>query len=154
MKLWRLVRAEHQALDGKGAFRLGGRYSSPGYPLVSFASESGLAVLVAFRYWQADPQRDAFEYVLGWTKAIGLPERVPSELSDDAKKMWVDEWAAECRTLLIAIQSAVLPEADVILMNPLHQEATSVAPLTARPFSFETCLHRPPMLERFGKPQE
>ena len=154
MKLWRLARADHQELDGQGACCLGGRYSSPGHPLVSFASEAGLAVLVALRYWQTDPQRDGFEYVLGWTEAAAEPERIPSELSDDAKKRRVDEWAAERRTLLIAVQSAVLPEADVVLMNALHEGAASIAPLTVRPFSFESCLHRPPMLEQYGKPQK
>jgi len=46
MKLWRLTRAPHVALDGKGAELHGARYAPPGHPVVSLASEAGLAVLI------------------------------------------------------------------------------------------------------------
>lgn len=149
MKLWRLTRNEHLALDGNGALQFGGRYSSPGRPIVSFASEAGLAVLVALRYWQGGGELNEAGYVLGWTSTDAVPERVPSELADTAKRAFVDEWAAAGRSLLIAVQSAVLPEADVILMNAQHPEARTIAPLSTRPFSFAECLHRPPMLEQY-----
>lgn len=149
MKLWRLTRKDHQALDGMGALHLGGRYSSPGRPIVSFASEAGLAVLVALRYWQAEFEPENAEYVLGWTEASSAPERVQSGLTDDDKRAFIDEWAASGRSLLAAIESAVLPEADVILMNASHQDARSILPLVTRPFSFRECLHRPPMLEQY-----
>lgn len=151
MRLWRLTTRDHLSLDGTGAFIKGGRYSSPGLPIVSFASEAGLAVLVALRYWQATPERACAEYVLGWTETLAVPERVPSKLADDAKREFVDAWAKSNRSLLAAIQSAVLPEADVILMNAAHPGARSLLPLTYRAFSFEECLHRPPMLEQFAK---
>jgi hypothetical protein len=44
----------------------------------------------------------------------------------------------------------VLPEADVVLMNPLHPGASAVPPLVTRPFSFAECLHVPPMLARYS----
>ena len=115
---------------------------------MSFASEAGLAVLVALRYLQAGSEPDA-NFVLGWTDTAAVPERVPVDLADAAKKAYVDDWAASRRSLLIAVQSAVLPEANVILMNVLHPDADSVAPLTIRPFSFRDCLHRPPMLDQY-----
>jgi RES domain-containing protein len=149
MKLWRLTRKEHLTLDGAGALQFGGRYSSSGQPIISFASEAGLAVLVALRYLQSDIRADDGDYVLGWTLADTVPERVPGDLDDAGKRAFVDEWAISGRSLLIAVQSAVLPEADVILMNALHQEAQAISPLTIRPFSFAECLHRPPMLDRY-----
>jgi RES domain-containing protein len=149
MKLWRLTRKKHLALDGKGALQYGGRYSAPGLPIVSFASEAGLAVLVALRYWKAEDEPNDVDYVLGWTTSDASPVRVPDDLNETAKKAFVDEWANAGGSLLIAIRSAVLPEADVILMNTLHREAKAIAPLTVRSFNFEECLHRPPMLERF-----
>ncbi len=149
MKLWRLTRPEYVALDGAGAAKSGGRYSSPGVPLVNFASEPGLAVLVALRYVQATPAFHDDEFVLGWTTINCDVERVPNELSSEAKVVFVDAWAAQRRSLAVAVQSAVLPEADIILMNPLHADAAGVAPLCTRPFIFSECLHRPPMLERY-----
>ena len=114
--------------------------------MVNFASEAGLAVLVALRY-VPDPAAD---YVLGWTEIDALPERVPDGEGDDAIRDWVAGWLEERRSLLAAVRSQVLPEADVVLMNPLHSDAARVRPLVTRPFSFAECLHTPPMLARYS----
>ena len=147
MKLWRLTRAAHVALDGVGALAQGGRYSPPGVPVVSLASEAGLAVLVALRYLPADPPDD---YVLGWTEVDVQPQRIPDEQGEEAIRRHVADWLAQNHSLIAAIRSKVLPEADVILFNPRHGDAASVPPFTTRPFSFAECLHVPPMLARFS----
>jgi RES domain-containing protein len=149
VKLWRLTRAPYVALDGAGAVAKGGRYSSPGKPVVSFASEPGLAVLVALRYIPRDLAGIADDYVLGWTEVPAEPERVPPDADEAAIRAWVDAWLDSFRSPLAAVQSKVLPEADVVLFNPRHPIAARVAPLTIRPFDFAECLHRPPMLDRF-----
>jgi len=146
MRLWRLTRAGETALDGAGTSKHGGRYSPAGAPVVNFASEAGLAVLVALRY-VPDPAAD---YVLGWTEIDSLPERVPDAGGDRAISAWVTEWLEQRRSLLAAVRSQVLPEADVVLMNPLHPDAARVQPLVTRPFSFAECLHTPPMLSRYS----
>jgi len=149
--LWRLTCAGHTALDGAGAAKHGGRYSPPGAPAVSFASEAGLAVLVALRYLEGDPADTPDDYVLGWTEIDSIPERAPDERDDEAIRGWVTAWLAERRTLLAAVRSQVLPEADVVLMNPLHPDAALVPPLATRPFSFAECLHTPPMRTRYSR---
>jgi hypothetical protein len=150
MRLWRLTRSGHTALDGAGTLRHGGRYSPPGVPVVNFASEAGLAVLVALRYLPDDPADAPGDYVLGWTEIDAIPERVGVADSDDAIRGWVSDWLRERRSLLSAVRSQVLPEADVVLMNPLHPDAAQVPPLVTRPFSFDECLHAPPMLGRYS----
>ncbi len=65
MRLWRLTRTGQTALDGAGTSKHGGRYSPPGAPVVSFASEAGLAVLLALRYLPGDPADAPHDYVLG-----------------------------------------------------------------------------------------
>ena len=149
MRLWRLTRAGETALDGAETSKHGGRYSPPGAPVVNFASEAGLAVLVALRYLPADPADWPVDYVLGWTEIDASPERVPDG-DDEAVRAWVTRWLEERRSLLTAVPSQVLPEADVVLMNPLHPDAGRVPPLVTRPFSFEECLHPPPMLARYS----
>ena len=149
MKLWRLTRAPFVALDGAGALAKGGRYSSAGKPVVPFASEPGLAVLVALRYIPRDLVGIADDYLLGWTDVPAEPERVPLDPDEAAIRSWVDIWLDSCRSPLAAVQSKVLPEADVVLFNPRHPVAASVPPLTSRPFDFAECLHRPPMLNEF-----
>jgi RES domain-containing protein len=145
MRLWRLTRAGQTALDGAGASKHGGRYSPPGAPVVNFASEAGLAVLVTLRYLPGDPADAPDDYVLGWTEVDAAPERVPDAGGDDAVRDWVTDWLHERRSLLAAVRSRVLPEADVVLMNALHPDAARVPPLVTRPFSFAECLHAPPM---------
>ena len=149
MRLWRLARAGRLALDGEGARLHGGRYSSPGRPVVSLASEAGLAVLVTLRYAMAEAVGMEGEYFLGWTEAEAVPERIDAGMSREDTTRWVDVWLESGRSLLAAIQSTVLPEADVIFLNPLYPGAGDVPPLTVRQFWFSDCLHRPPALGQF-----
>ena len=148
MKLWRLTRAPFAALDGQGALLNGARYAPPGVAVVSLASEAGLAVLVALRYLPRDLQGIAEDYVLGWTGVDAVPERVPDP-DEDTIRTFVGEWLTSKRSLLAAVRSKVLPEADVVLLNPAHPDAAGVPPLITRPFDFAECLHTPPMLARF-----
>ena len=59
--------------------KYGGRYSPPGVPVVNFASEAGLAVLVALRYLMGDPRDAPDDFVLGWTE-IGVIPKDPRTL--------------------------------------------------------------------------
>lgn len=145
MKLWRLTRAAHLALDGVGPLRHGGRYTSPGRAVVNFASEPGLAVLVALRYLPPDLAGVPNDYLLGWTEADAIPERL---LADESRAAG-DAWLESGHSLLAAVSSQVLPEADMVMMNPLHPDAARVPPLITRPFNFAECLHVPPMLGRY-----
>ena len=112
---------------------------------MNFASEAGLAVLVALRYLPGDPAGAPDDYVLGWTEVDATPERVPDEQGEQASRAFVTRWLEERRSLLAAVRSKVLPEADVVMMNPAHPDAARVPPLVTRPFSFAECLHTPPM---------
>lgn len=152
MKLWRLTRAPFVALDGKGAQLHGARYAPPGHPVVSLASEAGLAVLVALRYQPQDLHGIPDDFVLGWTEVDAEPLRVPDP-DEETIRTFIGQWLEERTSLLAAIRSRVLPEADVIYLNPAHPDAARVPPLTTRSFSFAECLHRPPMLAAFkGNP--
>jgi len=149
VRLWRLTRAPFVALDGKGAELHGSRYGPQGTPVVSLASEAGLAVLVALRYQPRDLAGIPDDFVLGFTDVDATPERMPD--ADEAQtRAQVGAWVTAGRSLLAAVRSRVLPEADVILLNPRHPDAKRVAPLTTRPFSFAECLHVPPMLDQFA----
>ena len=118
--------------------------------MINFASEAWLAVLVGLRYLPGDPAEAPGDYVLGWTEIDAIPERVRDADGDQPIRDWVTDWLEERRSLLAAVRSQVLPEADVVLMNPLHPDAARVAPLVTRPFSFAECLHAPPMLARYS----
>lgn len=150
MKLWRLTRAPFVALDGEGAVLRGSRYAPPGVPVVSLASEAALAVLITLRYLPRDLAGIPDDFVLGWTEIDATPERVPMG-EDEAIRDWTGRWLGETRSLLAAVASKVLPEGDVVLLNPRHPAAASVPALVTRPFSFIECLHRPPMLDSYRR---
>ena len=149
MRLWRLTRRPHVALNGAGALRAGTRYTPPGVPLVSLASEAGLAVLVALRYLPENRAEWPDDYVLGHTDVAAVPERISDAADDAAVGHALREWLAGGTSLLCAVQSRVLPEADVVYLNPRHPAAATVPPLACRAFSFADCLHRPPALDRY-----
>jgi RES domain-containing protein len=149
MKLWRLTRAPFVALDGEGAFRNGSRYAPPGRRVASLASEAGLAVLVVLRYLPRDLQGISDDYVLGWTTVDATPIRIPDDRGEEAIRSCVGDWLDSRSSLLAAVRSKVLPEADVVLLNPEHPKADQVPPLVTRPFDFAECLHTPPMLTNF-----
>lgn len=150
MKLWRVTRSAHAALDGAGAILHGGRYSPPGLPVVHFASEAALAVLIALRYQSPDPAEALADLVLGSIDVDEEPQRVPDGMTEPDIRSWVTEWLTEGRSLVAAIASKVLPEGDVVLFNPRHHAASMVRPLAMRPFSFAECLHKPPMRAIYG----
>lgn len=145
MRLWRLARRPFLALDGSGAERHGARWTSPGRPVVNFASEAALSVLIVLRYLPRDLEGIDQDYLLGWTETEEEPEDIPFTPDPVEKRVRGDAWLSSNRSLLAAVPSAVLPEARLILMNPRHPKAGSIAPLTVRPFSFEQCLSLPPM---------
>jgi hypothetical protein len=121
--------------------------------IVPFASEAGLAVLVRLRYLDGPAQacEDAFE--LGWTEIDAQAERVPEELDPAGRVAFVDAWAHEQRSLLAALRSAVLPEADDS-DECRSSPSGSCRALQVRSFSFADCLHRPPCstVSRDGTP--
>jgi RES domain-containing protein len=149
MILWRLTRSAYTALDGAGPMAHGGRYSSPGLPVVNFTSEAALAVLITLRYLPADLVGVSDDYLLGYTEIDADPEWIADLNAHENPRTWGDDWLKSGRSLLAATPSAVLPEADLVMMNPRHPDAAKVTPLIYRKFDFATCLHRPPMLGKF-----
>lgn len=144
MKLWRLTRAPFVTLDGSGPAQHGARWTSSGRPVVNFATEPGLAVLVVLRYLPRDLSGIADDYLLGWTEVDAAPERLPFVADQAEKRRIGDDWLASGRSLLAVVQSAVLPEADIVMMNPAHPDAALVPPLVTRPFDFRATLSLPP----------
>jgi RES domain-containing protein len=142
MKLWRIIQSPYLALDGSGPERHGARWTSPGQAVVNFASEPGLAVLVLLRYL-LPLETASGDYLLGWTQTDQIPERLVYDPDPVVKRQRGDQWLHSRRSLFAAVTSAVLPEADIIMMNPAHPDAAQLSPLTTRPFSFADCLALP-----------
>lgn len=146
MRVWRVARRVHSALDGEGARRAGGRWNSPGIAVVYTSSTLSLAVLELLVHTDPDLiPRDlrAFE--------IDVPEVLKANLLDvgTLPSNWRnipnhpgcralgDDWVARQSHLLLGVPSALVPEELNYLINPAHPDAGRVRVVGARPFSFD-----------------
>ena len=142
MLAWRLTSARHPPLTGEGARLAGGRWNSPGRPLV-YASETLALCLaealvhlprklpsdyVAYRLRFPDDEletldegglKEAWQFDLGYSRTIG------------------DQWLDQRRSLALAVPSIVLPESTNLLFNPLHPRAAELVVQDQRPFRFD-----------------
>lgn len=136
MRVWRLALGRYHQLDGEGARLYGGRWNSPGTPVVYAATQLSLALLEQLVH--LDPARlpPGFRAF-----AIDLPEDAAVETAalpaDDpaACRRYGDTWAASLRSAALVVASAVVPAAldpgaiatqeRNVLLNPRHQAAGS-----------------------------
>lgn len=142
MQVWRICRRPFADLSGEGARLYGGRWNSPGHPLIYSAETAALAVLEVRVHldlaWDLLPD----DYVL---VAIGLPE-VPIEELRDLPKKTVDvgdAWLASRRSALLKVPSAIVPECFNILINCAHPDAAAISIASIRSFVFDDRLWQP-----------
>ncbi len=136
MRVWRLALGRHHELDGEGARLYGGRWNSPGVPVVYAATHLSLALLEQLVHVSLERLPDAFRAF-----AVELPDDAPVEtvrLAPDpgdpiACRRYGDVWAASGRSAALVVPSVLVPatldpggigtdERNVVL-NPRHGSA-------------------------------
>lgn len=132
MQVWRLVKEKHtdSAFSGEGARRAGGRFNSPGRPVVYTSASLALAELeilvnlptdrllasyVAFRAHVPDP------HVMTLDRAA-LPENWRKNPAPQSVRALGDEWLRAKSTLALRVPSAVVPREHNVLINPEHPD--------------------------------
>jgi RES domain-containing protein len=143
---WRIVKASHadRAFSGEGAQRAGGRWNSPGVPVVYASEHKSLAVLEMLVH--LDPQ-DATRYLtfrIEFDEALverWPADRLPSgwreEMPARASRGVGDTWVRENRSALFAVPSAIIPEELNCLLNPAHPDFKEIAIGKPVPFTFD-----------------
>ena len=130
-------------LDGEGAFRFGGRWSSPGTRLAYTSEHLSLAMLEYFVHIDPDdPPKDLVlitAEIPDDVSRIVLPLRrlpanwrqtpAPSEL-----RAIGDRFAREQRATILIVPSALAPTESDWLINPRHRESAPVRVLPAGRF--------------------
>ncbi len=152
MRVWRLCKRRHAALDGEGARRAGGRWNRRGTAVV-YASESlSLAALELLVH--CDPALLPDDLV---AVAAEIPDALRVERVEEKTlpRNWRaypapeslarigTDWAASMRSPVLAVPSAVVPRERNFLLNPSHPEFRRVRAGEAEPFSFDARLSRP-----------
>lgn len=143
---WRIVKATHaaRAFSGEGAQRTGGRWNSPGVPVVYASEHKSLAVLemlVHLDPW--DPVRYlTFQLEFAETLVERWPaDRLPSgwreEMPARATRLLGDAWARSSRTAILAVPSVIIPEETNYVLNPAHPDFKKITIGKPAPFTFD-----------------
>jgi RES domain-containing protein len=139
---WRLCREPFADLSGEGARRYGGRWNSPGRPLIYAASTAALAVLEVRVHLDLPPELLPDDYVL---VTIDLGETLIEEVTSipEFPQDFGDAWLRERRTPVLQVPSSIVPESPNFLINPGHAAATGVRIIYRRGFAFDRRLWLP-----------
>lgn len=148
MRAWRIASGRYDPLDGEGARRVGGRWNSPGRPVVYASLNASLAVLEKLVWVDPEDVPDDLQLF-----EIEVPDDAPvatlesEHLPPDWKEVGSpgcagtgDRWLAAGESLVLVVPSAVLAEERNVLINPRHPEAGRVRVVESRPFVFDVRL--------------
>jgi RES domain-containing protein len=152
MRIWRICRARFagEAFSGQGARRFGGRWNSPGVPMVYSSSSLALAAMELFVHLEPNQQPDDLVSIAALLPegepAMRLePSKLPSRWwSDNFKPLRVigDKWIHENKSLAIEVPSAALRMEWNVLVNPQHPAITEIKIEKPQPFNFDARMFR------------
>lgn len=129
---WRVVKARHaaSAFTGEGARRAGGRWHSPGNPVVYTSASRALTMFeVLVNLIGAERRHLAVcvlvpatfsERLIEDVHPHDLPARWDTPAGSSAARTLGDGWLASQRTAVLRVPSAIVPGEFNFLLSPLH----------------------------------
>ena len=145
MRLYRLCRSAHRALDGEGARLYGGRWNSPGRAVIYTSRTLSLAALEYLvhldpAFAPADLVAMTLEVPDAAVTALD-PARLPRGWrtlpAPPACAALGDSWLAGDHSLALAVPSAIVPLEWNVLLDPRHRGIGSVRVIGEEPFQFD-----------------
>jgi RES domain-containing protein len=152
MQVWRICKARYadEAFTGRGAQRFGGRWNSPGVPMVYCSASLALAAIELFVHLEPNLQPDDLVAI-----SARLPEGEPAQRlepsrlpqcwwRDDFDKLRArgDKWIREMSSLALEVPSAAMRLERNVIVNPLHPAITKVKIDAPQPFQFDPRMFR------------
>lgn len=146
MIVYRLCKAAHAALDGEGARLWGGRWNSPGRPMVYAAASPSLAVLEVLVHLDLPAELIPDDMVL---LTIEVPDNAAFEQIEDIRKnagtrtdtdacrQAGDAFLEDGTALGLEVRSIVVPQETNLLLNVRHADMARVTVLAREPFAFD-----------------
>lgn len=141
MIAWRLCRRPHADFSGEGARRFGGRWNSPGRPVVYLAEHPALAALEVRVHLDLPFDLLPVDFVLLQVDVSDGPvlcQEVPSQTVTVG-----DTWLAEASSATVRVPSVLIGHAWNVLFNPAHPDAPQAGVRGIEPFVFDPRLWRP-----------
>ena len=146
MRIWRLTQAQFApGLDGKGSQLFGGRWNSPGIPVVYTSSSLALAALEMFVTLPAEIRAkirmppliavclEVPDHLIHPLDVASLPESYG--IADC--RLAGEGWSVGQRSLGLMVPSQVIRREMNILLNPAHPDMPHVQVAVSEPFFFD-----------------
>ena len=147
-QIYRVLREPYARtpFDGEGAYRYGGRWSSPGVRL-SYASEhQSLALLVYFVHLDKDDPPDDLVLAIAdipdelTRRRVGVSD-LPANRRDPAAPSELtrfgDEFAVKGKQCLLLVPSVLAPNENNVLLNPAHPGYKKIVVRKLEPLSYD-----------------
>jgi RES domain-containing protein len=143
--------------DGEGAYLYGGRWSSPGTRIAYSSEHQSLAMLEYFVHLDSDHAPDDLVLV-----AAQLPDNIPRlQLKpDQLPALWRrspappqlaqigDEFARKAERCCLIVPSALSPNENNCLFNPLHPEFRHLIVSAPKALNYDPRMFDPPRRAR------
>lgn len=144
---WRIVKARYaaNASDGEGARLEGGRWNSPGFPVVYTSGSAALAALEMLVHLGRRSVLGAYmligcsfdETLVSRLDPKRLPRQWRSYPAPPELQAIGDEWVRSGSSAAIQVPSAVVPTEANYLLHPRHPDFERVHVHPPRPFDID-----------------
>jgi RES domain-containing protein len=133
-------------LNGEGAFRFGGRWSSPGTRLAYCSERLSLAMVEYFVHIEADdPPRDLVIVTAEIPDSVArdtvatrrLPVNWRQTPAPPDLAAFGDSFVRRSRAAILFVPSAIAPDERNLLVNPLHPDFARIRINEPAPFRFD-----------------
>jgi RES domain-containing protein len=152
LSAWRIVKARHaaSAFDGEGARVEGGRWNSPGTPMVYTSQSAALAALEMLVHLGRASILHAYvlipctleEAVVSRLDRRRLPKNWRSYPAPPELQLIGDDWVKSGTSAVLEVPSAVIETDSNYLLNPHHGDFRAIRVLDPQPFELDVRLSR------------
>ncbi len=148
-RIYRILRKRYgkNQFDGEGAYRYGGRWSSPGIRLVYASEHLSLAMIEYFVHLDRDdPPPDLVVAAANVPDDVSRGTVSPGSLPDTWRQTPArpelaaigDRFARRRRDAILIVPSALAPDEANWLVNPDHLDFTRIRIHPPEPFTYDT----------------
>ena len=143
--VFRVCRAVYARLDGEGASRIGGRWNSPGRPVVYMAESVALAVLENLVHMKRQDFPSGY-VVVGATIPDSIQILSVADIAVEGferPQQLGDIWLDTRKSAVLRVPSVIVASEFNYLLNPRHQDFSRIVAEVPLPFTFDARLFGP-----------